>query len=63
MLSNWGGPYSAIVGVSDITDDGRPDLVLRNTSGKVWRNSVDGKGWFVLRAHVASDWSDYKVLS
>lgn len=35
VLSNWGGSYNAVVGVGGITDDGRPDLVSRDTSGKV----------------------------
>ncbi|MGW4727801.1 FG-GAP-like repeat-containing protein [Streptomyces shenzhenensis] len=63
VLSNWGGSYNAVVGVGDITNDGRPDLVSRDTSGKVWRNSGDGKGSFGPRARIASGWSGYKVLS
>ncbi|WP_217553227.1 FG-GAP-like repeat-containing protein [Streptomyces sp. GbtcB6] len=63
VLSNWGGSYNAVVGVGDITDDGRPDLVSRDTSGRVWRNSGDGKGSFGPRAQIASGWSGYKVLS
>jgi hypothetical protein len=63
VLSNWGGSYNAVVGVGDITDDGRPDLVSRDTSGNVWRNSGDGKGSFGPRAQIASGWSGYKSLS
>ncbi|MER7185348.1 FG-GAP-like repeat-containing protein [Streptomyces hyaluromycini] len=63
VLSNWGGSYNAVVGVGDITDDGRPDLVSRDTSGKVWRNSGDGKGSFGPRVQIASGWSGYKFLS
>ncbi|MGW1802640.1 FG-GAP-like repeat-containing protein [Streptomyces sp. NPDC001984] len=63
VLSNWGGSYNAVVGVGDITDDGRPDLVSRDTSGNVWRNSGDGKGSFGPRAQIASGWSGYKFLS
>ncbi|MGW7261676.1 FG-GAP-like repeat-containing protein [Streptomyces sp. NPDC054834] len=63
VLSNWGGSYNAVVGVGDITDDGKPDLVSRDTSGNVWRNSGDGKGSFGPRAQIASSWSGYKVLS
>lgn len=63
MLSNWGGSYNAVVGVGDITDDGRPDLVSRDTGGKVWRNSGDGKGSFGARVQIASGWSGYKFLS
>ncbi|MGW7243388.1 FG-GAP repeat domain-containing protein [Streptomyces sp. NPDC054804] len=63
VLSNWGGSYNAVVGVGDITDDGRPDLVSRDTSGNVWRTSGDGKGSFGARVKIASGWSGYKVLS
>ncbi|MFF9806530.1 FG-GAP repeat domain-containing protein [Streptomyces coeruleorubidus] len=63
VLSNWGGSYNAVVGVGDITDDGRPDLVSRDTSGNVWRNSGDGKGSFGSRSQIASGWSGYKFLS
>ncbi|WP_051833723.1 FG-GAP-like repeat-containing protein [Streptomyces sp. NRRL S-646] len=63
VFSNWGGSYNAVVGVGDITDDGRPDLVSRDTRGNVWRNSGDGKGSFGPRAQIASGWSGYKALS
>ncbi|WP_316770796.1 FG-GAP-like repeat-containing protein [Streptomyces sasae] len=62
VLSNWGGSYNAVVGVGDITDDGRPDLVSRDSSGNVWRNSGDGKGSFGARARIATGWSGYKSL-
>ncbi|MDG5801457.1 VCBS repeat-containing protein [Streptomyces ossamyceticus] len=63
MLSNWGGSYNAIVGVGDLTDDGRPDLVARDTSGNLWRNSGDGKGSFGSRTRIATGWGGYKSLS
>ncbi|MFD4598209.1 FG-GAP-like repeat-containing protein [Streptomyces sp. NPDC058464] len=63
VLSNWGGSYNAVVGVGDITDDGRPDLVSRDTGGNLWRNSGDGKGSFGARVKIASGWSGYKILS
>ncbi|WP_128433951.1 FG-GAP repeat domain-containing protein [Streptomyces cyaneus] len=63
LFANWGGNYNAVVGVGDITDDGNPDLVSRDTSGNVWRNSGDGKGSFGSRAQIASGWSGYKSLT
>ncbi|MDN0198322.1 VCBS repeat-containing protein [Streptomyces sp. S.PNR 29] len=63
LFGNWGGSYNAVVGVGDITDDGRPDLVSRDTSGNLWRNSGDGKGSFGPRTQIASGWSGYKSLS
>ncbi|MHB9860580.1 FG-GAP repeat domain-containing protein [Streptomyces sp. YIM S03343] len=63
VFSNWGGSYNVVVGVGDITDDGRPDLVSRDTGGNVWRNNGDGKGSFGPRTQIASGWSGYKALS
>ncbi|GAB2926232.1 FG-GAP repeat domain-containing protein [Streptomyces heilongjiangensis] len=63
VLSNWGGSYNVIVGVGDLTDDGRPDLVARDTSGNLWRNSGDGKGSFGPRTRIATGWSGYRSLS
>ncbi|MFD7407375.1 FG-GAP repeat domain-containing protein [Streptomyces sp. NPDC059866] len=63
VLSDWGGSYNVVVGVGDITDDGKADLVSRDTSGNVWRNSGDGKGSFGPRAQIASGWSGYRFLS
>ncbi|MEU9345584.1 VCBS repeat-containing protein [Streptomyces sp. NPDC048278] len=63
VFSDWGGSYNAVVGVGDITGDGRPDLVSRDTGGKVWRNNGDGKGSFGARAQIASGWGGYKSLS
>lgn len=63
VFANWGAGYNVVVGIGDITDDGRPDLVSRDTSGNVWRNSGDGKGSFGSRAQIASGWSGYKFLA
>ncbi|MER6344927.1 FG-GAP repeat domain-containing protein [Streptomyces sp. NPDC001595] len=63
LFANWGSSYNAVVGVGDITDDGRADLVSRDTSGTVWRNSGDGKGSFGGRVKIATGWSGYKALS
>ncbi|MCL8011018.1 VCBS repeat-containing protein [Streptomyces sp. AS02] len=63
VFADWGGSYNAVVGIGDITDDGRPDLVSRDTSGNAWRNSGDGKGSFGSRVKIASGWSGYKSLS
>ncbi|MET9786614.1 VCBS repeat-containing protein [Streptomyces canus] len=63
LFTNWGGSYNAIVGVGDITDDGRADLISRDTGGTVWRNSGDGKGSFGARVKIATGFSGYKFLS
>jgi hypothetical protein len=62
VFSNWGGSYNVIVGVGDITGDGRADLVSRDSAGNVWRNNGDGKGSFGARTKIASGWQGYKAL-
>ncbi|WP_051370355.1 FG-GAP repeat domain-containing protein [Streptomyces sp. 142MFCol3.1] len=63
LFSDWGGSYNAVVGVGDITDDGKADLVSRDSSGNLYRNSGDGKGSFGSRTKIATGWSGYKFLS
>ena len=40
----------------------RPDLVSRDTTGTVWRNSGDRKGSFGPRVKIATGWQTYKNL-
>ncbi|MFD9463547.1 FG-GAP repeat domain-containing protein [Streptomyces sp. NPDC060027] len=63
VFGDWGGTYNAVVGVGDITDDGRADLVCRDSSGNLYRNSGDGKGSFGSRTKIATGWSGYRSLS
>ncbi|MFI9767502.1 FG-GAP repeat domain-containing protein [Streptomyces sp. NPDC052415] len=63
VFSDWGASYNVIVGVGDIDDDGRPDLVSRDTGGNLYRNSGDGKGSFGSRVKIATGYSGYKSLS
>ncbi|WP_053750986.1 FG-GAP-like repeat-containing protein [Streptomyces sp. MMG1533] len=62
LYDNW-KTYKKIVGVGDITDDGKADIVSRDTGGNLYRNSGDGKGSFGARAKIATGWSGYKSLS
>jgi hypothetical protein len=60
VFSNWGASYNVIVGVGDITGDGRSDLVERDTAGNLYRNAGDGRGSFGSRVRIASGWQGYK---
>ncbi|MFJ4470030.1 FG-GAP-like repeat-containing protein [Streptomyces sp. NPDC089424] len=60
LFSAWGVSYNAVVGVGDITGDGRADIISRDTSGNLWRNNGTGKGSFVPRTKIASGWQVYK---
>ncbi|MFE6197026.1 FG-GAP-like repeat-containing protein [Streptomyces sp. NPDC057838] len=62
VFADWGASYNAVVGVGDITGDGRADLVSRDTSGNAWRNSGNGKGSFGGRTKIATGWQGYKGL-
>lgn len=62
VFSDWGGSYNVIVGVGDITGDGKADLVSRDSGGNVWRNNGDGKGSFGARVRIATGWQGYKNL-
>ncbi|MFE2300356.1 FG-GAP repeat domain-containing protein [Streptomyces sp. NPDC059445] len=62
VFSGWGGSYNAIVGVGDITGDGKNDLVERDTSGNVYRNAGTGNGSFGPRVKIVGGWQGYKGL-
>ena len=60
LFSAWGGSYNTVVGVGDITGDGKADLVERDSAGVLYRNSGDGKGSFGARVKIATGWQGYK---
>jgi hypothetical protein len=62
VFSGWGASYNAVVGVGDITGDGKADLVTRDTSGNLYRQSGNGKGGFGARTKIATGWKAYKGL-
>ncbi|GHI06603.1 hypothetical protein AQI88_19880 [Streptomyces cellostaticus] len=62
VFAGWGRSYNAIVGVGDITGDGRNDLVSRDTAGNLYRNAGTGKGSFSARVKIGSGWGAYKGL-
>ncbi|MET8134508.1 FG-GAP-like repeat-containing protein [Streptomyces sp. NPDC005251] len=62
VFSAWGSSYNAIVGVGDITGDGRADLVSRDTGGNLYRNGGDGKGSFGGRTKIATGWQGYRAV-
>ncbi|MFI6056728.1 FG-GAP-like repeat-containing protein [Streptomyces sp. NPDC051286] len=62
VASNWGSSYNVIVGVGDITGDGKADIISRDTSGNLWRNSGNGSGSIKSRTKIASGWQAYKSV-
>ncbi|WP_448320533.1 FG-GAP-like repeat-containing protein [Streptomyces sp. CO7] len=63
VFGAWGSSYNVVVGVGDITGDGKADIVERDSAGNVYRNNGDGKGSFGSRTRIATGWSGYKSLS
>ncbi|MFJ4690713.1 FG-GAP repeat domain-containing protein [Streptomyces sp. NPDC088766] len=51
-----------LVGVGDITGDGKADLVARDTAGVLWRMPGTGKGTFSARVRTATGWQGCKGL-
>lgn len=62
VFNDWGSSYNVVVGVGDITGDGRADIVARDTSGNAWRSNGNGKGSFGGRTRIATGWQSYKGL-
>ncbi|QFZ75515.1 VCBS repeat-containing protein [Streptomyces fagopyri] len=62
VFSAWGASYNAVVGVGDITGDGKSDLVERDTAGNLYRNAGTGTGSFGSRVKIAGGWQGYKGL-
>lgn len=54
--------YNALVGVGDLTQDGRNDLLTRDTAGNLYRWAGNGKGGFGGRVKIGSGWGVYKAL-
>lgn len=62
VFSAWGASYNAVVGVGDITGDGKADLVERDSSGNLFRNNGNGKGSFGSRTKIATGWQGCKGI-
>ncbi|MEV7345485.1 VCBS repeat-containing protein [Streptomyces sp. NPDC093544] len=62
VSANWGASYNAVVGVGDITGDGKADLVARDTAGNLYRQNGTGKGSFAARVKIATGWQGYKGI-
>ncbi|WP_210594071.1 VCBS repeat-containing protein [Streptomyces sp. GESEQ-35] len=62
VFSGWGASYNAVVGVGDITGDGKNDLVARDMAGNLYRQTGTGKGSFAARVKIGTGWQGYKGL-
>ncbi|MEV6106880.1 FG-GAP-like repeat-containing protein [Streptomyces sp. NPDC051940] len=62
LWSDWGASYKEVIGVGDITGDGKADLVVRDKYGNLYRNAGNGNGTFGGRVKVATGWQGYKAV-
>ncbi|MCL2728629.1 MAG: N-acetylmuramoyl-L-alanine amidase [Actinomycetia bacterium] len=56
--------YNAMAGVRDVTGDGRPDLVARDSSGTLWLYQGTGSTTapFAARVKIGAGWNAYNML-
>ncbi|MHB9861022.1 FG-GAP-like repeat-containing protein [Streptomyces sp. YIM S03343] len=62
LFTGWGSSYDAVVGVGDITGDGKADIVARDTAGNLYRQTGYGNGSFAPRVRIATGTQSYKAL-
>ncbi|MER5434678.1 FG-GAP-like repeat-containing protein [Streptomyces sp. NPDC002588] len=63
LFTNWGASYNVVVGVGDVTGDGKADLVARDTAGNLYRQSGNGNGSFGTRVKINNGaFGGYKAL-
>jgi FG-GAP-like repeat len=54
--------YNALVYAGDLNRDGHPDLVARDTAGRLWLFASTGTGGFHARTLIGSGWGGYTKL-
>ncbi|MEU0375483.1 FG-GAP-like repeat-containing protein, partial [Streptomyces sp. NPDC006283] len=63
LADAWGTSYTSVVGMGDISGDGKPDVVARDTAGKLFRFSGTGNGTLGGRVQIGnSGWTAFKGL-
>lgn len=63
LAAGWGAAYDTVIGVGDITGDGKADLVARDTSGALYRYNGRGTGTFSARVKIGTGWQIHKTLT
>ncbi|MDX2647088.1 VCBS repeat-containing protein [Streptomyces sp. PA03-1a] len=55
--------YNVLTSAGDLSGDGRPDLIARQTStSDVWLHKATGNGKLAVRVKLASKWTGYKKI-
>ncbi|MEV7613324.1 FG-GAP-like repeat-containing protein [Streptomyces sp. NPDC089799] len=58
--AGWAAGRVQLIGIGDISGDGRADVVSRNAAGELLRNSGDGKGGLQATVKIATGFGGYK---
>ncbi|MGW1620424.1 FG-GAP repeat domain-containing protein [Streptomyces sp. NPDC002172] len=62
IASAWGASYNVVLGVGDVTGDGKADLVARDAANRLYRQNGTGKGTFGPRVLVNDGGFGYNAL-
>ncbi|MEV8533137.1 FG-GAP-like repeat-containing protein [Streptomyces sp. NPDC051211] len=61
--AGWAAGRVQLIGVGDISGDGKADIVSRNAAGELLRNNGDGKGGLQATVKIATGFGGYKGIS
>ncbi len=62
VFSDWGANRDTVIGIGDLSGDGKADLVSRDTAGNLWRNNGNGAGSFGGSKLLGTNWQSYKSI-
>ncbi|WP_075779134.1 FG-GAP repeat domain-containing protein [Streptomyces acidiscabies] len=62
IAAGWGSSYNGVVGVGDVTGDGKADLIARDTAGNLFRQAGYGNGAFASRVKIGTGWQGYRGI-